>query len=459
MCLFTDKVHNHESLIEFIYKAFTLWHNHIMSSQVTLRLRRRAHLIWPLLALLATIFLSSRIWTTLLIATAGLLLITYLWARQLARHVSATRQLRFRWVTSGDLLEEWFELQNLGSLPVSWVEISDQSTVPGYSASGIYHVDTRNKVRWRQQAICERRGRFTLGPWTVRCEDPFGIFSVTIHYPESEEIIIHPPINTSLPFSLPAGHGSGRDRLHHSLQQAMVNAATVRDYRPNDPFHHIHWPTSARRGDLFVRQFDEDVAGDAWIVLDLQAAVQLGEDADSTVEQAVLMAAALADEALRSNRAVGLAAYGQNPQIVAPKRGQGQRWRILQALALLSADADADLSQPLRDLSHVVQQGSAVMVITPSGSAEWIPDLLLLTQRGVSGSVAIFDRASFGGEGSALGMRDAIRRTGFDCHIVQQGEIVQQLAAGEDASNWEYRVTPLGRTIVVTRPREMVKQL
>ena len=138
-----------------------------------------------------------------------------------------------------------------------------------------------------------------------------------------------------------------------------------------------------------MRQFDEDVAGDAWIVLDLQAAVQLGEDADSTVEQAVLMAAALADEALRSNRAVGLAAYGQNPQIVAPKRGQGQRWRILQALALLSADADADLSQPLRDLSHVVQQGSAVMVITPSGSAEWIPDLLLLTQRGVSGSVAI----------------------------------------------------------------------
>ena len=153
-----------------------------MSSQVTLRLRRRAHLIWPLLALLATIFLSSRIWTTLLIATAGLLLITYLGTAAGPSCVSATRQLRFRWVTSGDLLKNGLSYKIWVSLPVSWVEISDRSTVPGYSASGIYHVDTRNKVRWRQQAICERRGRFTLGPWTVRCEDPFGIFSVTIHY-------------------------------------------------------------------------------------------------------------------------------------------------------------------------------------------------------------------------------------------------------------------------------------
>jgi uncharacterized protein (DUF58 family) len=428
-----------------------------MSSQVTLRLRRRFHLVWPLLALLATIFLSSHVWTTLLIAILGLLLVCYLWARQMARNVRGNRRLRYRWVTSGDLLEEWFELNNDGILPVLWVEIDDQSTVPGYSGSGVYHVAAQQDVQWRQQAVCERRGRFTLGPWSLRCEDPFGIFEVIIRYPETEEIIIHPPMNTALPFSLPAGHGSGRERLQRTLQQAMVNAASVREYRPNDPFHHIHWPTSARRNTLFVRQFDEDAAGDAWLILDLQTSAQLGSGADSTLEQAILMAAALTAEALRNNRAVGLAAYGQKPIIIAPQRGQGQRWRILQALALLAADADANLKQPLRDLSHVMRQGSAVMVITPSGSADWIPDLLLLTQRGVIGSVAIFDRPSFDGEGNSAGLHAAIRQTGFDCHVVYQGEIVQQLEAGTDVSNWEYRVTPMGRTIVVNKPREATK--
>lgn len=424
-----------------------------MSGDVSIKLRRPAHLVWPILALLAVIFLSSRVWTGILIAIVGVLVFSAIWARTMAQHLRGERRLRFRWVTTGDLLEEWFELHNTGPLPVTWVEIDDRSTVPGYSASGVYHVASGDNARWRRQAVCERRGRFALGPWTLRCEDPFGIFQVTIRYPQVEEIIIHPPINTALPFMLPAGHGSGRERLQRTLMQAQVNAATVRDYRPNDPYHHIHWPTTARRNALYVRQFDEDAAGDAWLVLDLQASAHLGEGADSTLEQTVLMAAALAAEALRNNRAVGLAAYGRQPQIINPQRGEGQRWRILQALALIDADADQTIHQPLRDLSHVVRQGSAVMVVTPSNDPAWIPDLLLLAGRGVAGSVVTFDRSSFGGTGNAAGVREAVRRTGFECHIVHQGEIVQQLSRAQDVSNWEFRVTPMGRTVVVRRPR------
>ena len=54
------------------------------------------------------------------------------------------------------------------------------------------------------------------------------------------------------------------------------NAATVRDYHIDDPYRWIHWPTSARRDALYVRQFERDAAGDIWLLLDAQAATQLG---------------------------------------------------------------------------------------------------------------------------------------------------------------------------------------
>ena len=88
--------------------------------------------------------------------------------------------------------------------------------------------------------------------------------------------------------------------------QATTNAASVRPYQPQDPHKWIHWPISAHRGELFVRQFDQDASGDVWLLLDLQTAVQLGSGADNTEEQAVLLAASLSARALRHNRAVGL---------------------------------------------------------------------------------------------------------------------------------------------------------
>ena len=47
-------------------------------------------------------------------------------------------------------------------------------------------------------------------------------------------------------------------------------------------------------------------------------------------------------------------------------------------------------------------RGTAVIVITPTGEAEWLPELVRLAQRGVDCDVVLLDRPSFGGEeGSA----------------------------------------------------------
>ena len=213
----------------------------------------------------------------------------------------------FRLGCCGRPLGEEFTVINNAEVPALWVEIIDESNVPGYRAAVVRSVSPRNEIRWRESAVCLRRGQFHLGPWSIRTSDPFGIFTMTRRYPKSQEIIIHPPIHGQLPIPLPLGESSGRVRARQRSWQATVNAASVRDYQPHDPLRWIHWPTSARRGELFVRQFDLDAAGDIWILLDLKEDVQLGHEALSTEEHAVLLAASLAARAIRQNRAVGLA--------------------------------------------------------------------------------------------------------------------------------------------------------
>ena len=83
-----------------------------MPSQVRLSLRARLPVVWLLLLLAAAILLPGRVWTTLLVGLGGLVVVAYVWARQLARSVRGRRQLRFGWVAVGDRLSEQFEITN-----------------------------------------------------------------------------------------------------------------------------------------------------------------------------------------------------------------------------------------------------------------------------------------------------------------------------------------------------------
>jgi uncharacterized protein (DUF58 family) len=409
-----------------------------------------------LLLLAFAIFLPDRVWNMLLVGFGGLVGIAYVWARLLAGGVRGSRALRFGWVAVGDRLSEQFELRNESGLPALWVEIVDESNVPGYEISVVHGLGHNQSNRWRQSTICQQRGHFRLGPWQLLCGDPFGIFQVSIPFPETEEIIIHPPIHSQLPIPLPAGQGSGRVRARERAWQATINAAGVRDYRPSDPMNWIHWPTTAHRDALHVRQFDLDAAGPVWVMLDLQAGVQIGRGAEGTEEQAILVAAAFIAQGLAHNRSVGLAIYAREPQLIPPARGKNQQWKVLRALALATADGESDLSGALADLSQVVRRGSAVVIITPSGEVQWLPDLLDLVRRGISCSVILLDRASFSGmteaESSSEGLRNSLQRFGVHSHVLRQGEIGRPDEQEERRGFWEFIVTGTGKVVTVRDP-------
>lgn len=374
----------------------------------------------------------------------------FLWVREMGKHLRASRKLRYGWVAVGDRLEEVFSLHNEGWLPVLWVEVVDQSNVPGYDARLVQSVSAGQVLRWTQSAVCVQRGQFRLGPWQLVADDPFGIFRLSLSYPVSEELIIHPPIQTDIPIPLPGGKRSGRVRAHERALQAQINSSGVREYQTSDPINWVHWPTTARRDELYVRRFDLDAAGDIWMVLDMAAERQLGEGLDGTEEHMVLLAAALGARALAQMRPVGLAAYGQQPAVLRPSQGENQQWQLLRALALVTADGEVEIGRALQDVGRMARRGTAVVVITADYSGAWLPNLAALIQHGLQPTVILFDQRSFGGSETAEGFRQTIRQLGAPVHVIRQGD-VQQIALEERRGFFEYKVTPMGKVLVVER--------
>jgi uncharacterized protein (DUF58 family) len=385
--------------------------------------------VMVVILLIVQLTYPSKVWTMLLIGLGGALLISYLWARSLARKLSMKREMRYEWAQVGDRLEERFTVRNDGFFPATWLEVFDHSNIPGYQPTQATSVGGNSTSQWIMEGVCTRRGLYTLGGTTLKASDPFGIYSVDIHDPTSTTILVLPPVVALPVISVsPGGYGDTGHPRTRALEKT-VGAAGVREYQPGDSMRLIHWPSTAKHTKPFVRLFDGTPASDAWILLDLDESVQLGgDDVNSTEEHGIILAASLVDRSLRDRQGVGLVINGKELTWIPPEKSANQRWLIFRALAMAQR-GNLDLYHLLARMGTSLGRQHSLVIITSSTRLDWVEELMPLMWRGVIPTVLLLDPKSFGGTQDASQAQGIFQRAGIVCHIITQDLLNQTTEA------------------------------
>ena len=381
---------------------------------------------WALL-LFVQMISPSNAWSWLLIGLTILLAVNLYWAFMLRDKVTLLRRANGAWVVSGDQLYEDFVLTNTGSLPVLWARVQDGSVVPGYSADRVESAGSQERRQWAYAGVCQRRGVFRLGPTDLVMSDPCGFFEVTQHYPATTMLLVYPRASYLPDLQLPRGRAPGRATLSERAADDTIMVGGLRDYLPGDSLRRIHWPATARHDHLMVREFDREPTGDLWLVVDMDAAAQAGQAAEATQEYAVILAASLAAQFTRGGerRAVGLLISGRAPAMLAPKPGQTQLWRILQALAEAEPAPGQSLAALLMQTGPGLGSGRTIVVITPSQDGAWIAPLIPLMARGNAPAAVLVDSSTFdpprGAPEQMFGLRSVLAQQRIPSYIIPKG--------------------------------------
>ena len=112
-----------------------------------------------------------------------------------------------------------------------------------------------------------RRGVVPVGPVLYRRTDPVGLFSRQVRWAEAVELLVRPA--TVDLAGLPVGQirdleGVPSDQL--SMSDLAFHA--LREYVPGDDLRHVHWRSSARAGQLLVRQYHDSRRTSAVLLVD-----------------------------------------------------------------------------------------------------------------------------------------------------------------------------------------------
>ena len=335
---------------------------------------------------------GSAFFSQLLYLGLILLLGAWIWVTVVARSLHLSRVPEFWRGSVGDIFKEQYEILNTSRLPGLWIELYNEMQMPAVAGSRLLtQVRPNEKQSYVARTWLTRRGYYPIGPTLLTVSDPLGLFRVTRSFPAEKSLVILPMTFPISSFLSPPGLLPGGRVIRRKSMEITPHASGVREYVAGDPMKRIHWHTSARRGQLMVKEFEQDPQAEVWIFLDAQQKVQTHKSfaipeipvenllfsrrprltlPPSTLEYEISIAASLAHYFIEQKRAVGLVTEERTYTMISAERSERQENKILETLAFLKGIGDLSIAALVGAQAPQLPQGSSVILLTPTTSLD-----------------------------------------------------------------------------------------
>jgi uncharacterized protein (DUF58 family) len=330
----------------------------------------------------------------------------------------------------GEDLRTTYSISNASPLPKPWLEIYNPTDLPVSLPGRALGLRSWARRSWVAIVPLTRRGTYRIEPMVVRTGDPFGFFEAAATVGRPTVVTVFPKVLPLPRWRLPSANLEGSHSVPERTLQTTPLATTIRPYAPGDSFNRIHWRSTARLGEIQVKEFDLEQTADVWLFVDLEAAVQGGAGDASTVEESLRIAASIAHDAILENRAVGVTTSGHRLVSLPADRGPRQRFKIMQLFAAVDGDGHTAIGEVLLTGLPQLRRGMTAVIVTPSIERGWVRALAGLRGRGVSAVVVSIDGASY--ERPHVKVTDSPERRALRFSLAEYGLKTCEVRLGDD---------------------------
>ena len=287
-----------------------------------------------------------------------------------------------------------------------WVglDVQPESRIP---AAGIAITETiarfgdqvtslsRTGTGYRGTYVLERvpRGRYVVEQARATVDDPFGLARMDVELDARGSLLVYPrlvPLDRL--FSESGAHAQDGRRLL-LRRPSGFDLHSVREYEQGESLRKVHWKTTARRGQLMVKELEDAPRDEIAVILDADASAVVEDSFDVEVRAA---GSILRAHAAHNRRAVLAVNSAARPNVrVTSLDGD---W--LAALAVL-AEAEADGTRPVVEMlsreSGPASRAVETVVITARLSGALATKLVQRSLAAQGVSIVWVDSASFAG--------------------------------------------------------------
>jgi uncharacterized protein (DUF58 family) len=227
----------------------------------------------------------------------------------------------------------------------------------------------------RYEVISRPRGVYTVGPARISIGDPLGFTESTSIFGHAGRLVVYPRVESLV--GVPTGRGqdqtisTSRASFWHTGGEDFY---TLREYQHGDDLRKVHWPSSARRDALMVKQLEMPWQSRAFIVLDPRAEPHSSAE---SFEQAVRGAASALHHLFKTGYTPTMWMGSGNGTLV----GSPEAYRVaMEELATVRPVQAMDLRYLVAQLRRSGMAGGVLVMVTGAPDDSDLSAFQLLSQ-------------------------------------------------------------------------------
>ena len=363
------------------------------------------------------------------VATGLLLvvLVAWVWVRLADRPFVVQRGSGEGEHVEGDDVPLVVELRPTGEVLPAAVTLNERVGRLGEQRHAMRRSGRRLSVRYVLQRV--PRGRYAFEDVRAELSDPFALECAIVPLPAPGALLVYPRLVQLGSLFSESGSASHDGRRLLLRRHTGFELHGVREYEQGESLRRVHWPSTARRGQLMVKELEDAPRDEVAVLLDADARAVVGD----SFEVQVRAAGSLVDAYIRRGRRAVLVVNTERREVQHVHSVAADWRRALELLAAVEPTGEAPLARLLTEEDSPAVRALELVVVT----ARIEPALVdRLVQRSLSRrkvSVVYVDPASFNGAGrkpepallrlQAAGVAVAVVRDGDDLAVRLQGSL------------------------------------
>ncbi len=217
------------------------------------------------------------------------------------------------------------------------------------------------------ELLPKRRGIHAMNRFQISTSFPFGFIKRAIERQHPDTLVVFPAVAKVDPGVLatcqPAEKTGPTMRPKRGGADELYG---LKEYRRGENPRLIYWRGSARTGVLISKEMTQVAPPRLLLLVDTHITNRTRVE-HSAVEKAIAMAGSLATYSLEQGLSVGVQAWSNGWNGIAPTRGKRHRRDVMTLLARLPLNQEKDAQALLESCAELMEQGTTLVLITGKG--------------------------------------------------------------------------------------------
>jgi uncharacterized protein (DUF58 family) len=363
-----------------------------------------------------------------------------LWVRYLRRPMQLRRRLGKGERLAGDDVTVQVELDEDGAVPSGALVLRERIAKLGDRETPLVRRHGRLRGRYTLRRV--PRGRYPVEQAEIVIEDPFGLERVSVELPTGAAILVYPRLVELDRLFSESGARTPEGRRLLMRRPTGFDLHSVREYEQGESLRRVHWPSTAKRGQLMVKELEDSPRDETAVLLDADSSVVVGESTDSSFELAVRAAGSILKSHASRGRRAALLVNGARPTYQRVHSFDGEWHRALGILAAVEADGHVPAANMLADEAGPAARAVELTIVTSALSPRLVERLAHRAMAHHGASLVYVDASTFAAgaptgahhrlppEAAALILR--LQRAGVPVVVLRRGDdLAARLGASE----------------------------